>query len=288
MPIATRVPLPVVCEFAHAVLQDVADDVAADVLHIKGAALDPSLRHPQRPFSDADVLVRPEHVAAVLEACARRGWRTETSFGSGSPFEHAATLRHPDWGYLDVHRWWPGLGVSPERAFSLLWEERGRRDLAGVACAVPDVVDQALVQCLHVARSGTPSPADHPDVRAVWEAPHPQLPERLRARVQELDAVVAFAVVEGDLDRYAGRREYRLWRAIAQDEGRVAEWVGRVRAQRTAQGAWRVARRALLVNTEHLRAVRSGPVRRRDVVREFVRRLAGGAGELVRRRRGRR
>ena len=36
------VPLPVRLRFGHAALQHVADGIAVDVLHIKGAAVDPT------------------------------------------------------------------------------------------------------------------------------------------------------------------------------------------------------------------------------------------------------
>ena len=53
------VPLPVRLRFGHAALQHVADDIAVDVLHIKGAAVDPTLRPPDLYGTDVDVIVRP-------------------------------------------------------------------------------------------------------------------------------------------------------------------------------------------------------------------------------------
>ena len=47
---------------AHAALQATADGVGADVLHIKGYASMPGLYRVDRVSTDADVLVRPEHV----------------------------------------------------------------------------------------------------------------------------------------------------------------------------------------------------------------------------------
>ena len=35
-------------------------------------------------------------------------------FATGSVFEHAATLWHVHWGYVDVHRAFPGVGVPAE------------------------------------------------------------------------------------------------------------------------------------------------------------------------------
>ena len=66
------VPLEVRIGFAHASVQWIADRCGADLLHVKGAALDPTLV-PDRGFSDADVLVRPAHVAACWPSCGGTG-----------------------------------------------------------------------------------------------------------------------------------------------------------------------------------------------------------------------
>src|SRR6478609_7474127 len=117
------VPLEVRIGFAHASVQWIADRCGADLLHVKGAALDPTLV-PGRGFSDADVLLRPAHVARVLPELRRHGWELINSFAYGSSFEHSATLRHRDFGLLDLHRLYPGAGPTPDAAFATLWAER--------------------------------------------------------------------------------------------------------------------------------------------------------------------
>ena len=77
-------PTQVRIAFAHAAVQVLADRAGVDVLHIKGAALDESSATAGRSSSDADVLVRPEHVAALVNAVRGAGWVLETSFESGS------------------------------------------------------------------------------------------------------------------------------------------------------------------------------------------------------------
>ncbi|WP_018154912.1 nucleotidyltransferase family protein [Demetria terragena] len=274
------VPLAVVCEMAHGVAQDLADQAGVELLHIKGATLDPELHWQYRAFSDADVLVRPRHVDIFLTTLREHGWQVETSFANGSPFEHATTLIHPVWGYLDVHRWWPGFGLPPQEAFDLMWRQRTTRGLAAVPCAVPDVVDQALIQCLHVARSGWPDPATHPAVLACWTARGGELRELIEDRVERLQAHVAYAVLTDDLAAFRGDPDQPLWVAISERKGRVAEWAARARRERTLRGALKVAGRALRVNVEHLDTVRGRPSTRGEVAREFARRLVGGVREL--------
>lgn len=128
-------PAPVA--LAHAAVQVLAEDCGADVLHIKGPAVDDSLLDSRpaqdaeadgestevvrRSSIDADVLVRPGHVQRLLEAMQSSGrWTSVSRFEDSSPFEHDATLEHPFLGHTDVHRWFPGIGCEPETAFGQL------------------------------------------------------------------------------------------------------------------------------------------------------------------------
>lgn len=67
MPVGLRV------HFAHATVQAVADEAGADVLHIKGPAVAPSLRPGGRERADADVLMRPGQLELLLAGLARHG-----------------------------------------------------------------------------------------------------------------------------------------------------------------------------------------------------------------------
>ena len=129
-PAEVTVPLAVRLLLGRAAVQVIAGDVAADVLHIKGNAVDASLRPREAPGSDIDVMVRPEHVPRLHDALLQHGWVVYSSFVYGSPFGHAQTYRHPDWGYLDLHRMFPGIRLEPERAFDVLWQDRAERDFA--------------------------------------------------------------------------------------------------------------------------------------------------------------
>jgi hypothetical protein len=284
------VPLSARLAFAHAALHVIAAEAHVDILHIKGVALDPSIGTVVGPGSDADVLVRPSHIPLVLDQLERRGWQHYSDFESGSPFGHAATFFHNCWGFGDIHRHFPGIGLAADEAFEQLWSARTTNPIAGVPCAVPSLEAQVLIMVLNAARSGGAS-SRMALVRTAWEGTPPDLREQVTALVASLRAEVAFSAGLGELERYRGRRDYLLWKVASQGGTRLEEWVARVWAAPTPREAFQLAVRAALVNTEHL-AIRIGhhPTRL-EVVREFVARPYRGVtqelGHLSERRRRR-
>lgn len=259
--------------FAHAAVQILAEGVGADVLHLKGAAADVDLRTRAEGGSDADVLVRPAHVEALLDALWAHGWSRYHDFRTGSAFEHATTALHPHFTYADVHRIVPGLDADPEVAFEALWRRRQVREIAGLPCQVPDRTGQALVAVLNDTRGR----------RRRWttaeiDALVPD-PADLAHLVEEVDARVAIGAATGDLERFRGHRTYWLWKAQVEDTTRVQEWAARVRAA----GSWRaglgVAVRAPLVNLDRLTDKLGHRPSRAEVAREFLARPVRGARE---------
>lgn len=270
----SAVPLPVRVELAHAAVQRLAETCGVDLLHIKGPAVDPALRGVESRGSDADVLVRPGDVDRLMAALSAHGWRAETTFASGSAFDHAANLYHPSWGLLDVHRLFPGMDADPAAAFEVLWAGRDHRELAHVPCAVPGRLAQSLVLLLHAARTR-------------WEGPHPDLApnwtdrsDEDRAAIRELAArtgsSVALAAATGDLAAHAGTPEAALWEVFAGDGDRLDEWRARWRAARGPAAKASVAVRSLGVNRYYLRVRLGHEPSRTEVAAEFVRRLGAG------------
>lgn len=279
-------PLGVRVQLGHAAVQSVVDAAGARALHVKGYALHESLRWEGRVGSDVDLLVAPADVAAVLSGLQRAGWRQQTDFETGSAFEHAATWVHDDFGYVDLHRFYPGLGDDHARAFEMVWAERGETQLGGVACPVPSVDAQALMMLLHAGRS-RPTFRTRRDIAHVWESADAAQREAVRRLVGRLGADVGFAAAVGDLDAFRGRPDYELWRVSARGGTRIEEWLARVRAATSLRARLRLLLRAPLVNTEHLAAVLNRPPTRAEVVREFfdrARRVL--AEERAARRRG--
>lgn len=281
------VPLSVRLRFGHAAVQYLADEVGVDVLHIKGAAVDSSLR-PSRSGSDIDVMVRPSHVKRLDRALREHEWRLYSTFAYGSPFGHAQTYFHDAWGYLDIHRFFPGIRVPPACAFERLWEERHTTEIATVGCPVPSVPAQALLLILNAARSRAPS---HPDVVTGWRDASDARRVEIEALVADLDAPVAFAAAVGGLDSYRRERDYRLWKVISQGGTRSEEWWARVRAAPSVSEAARVVMRAPLVNVDHLAHRLGHRPSAFEILTEFFARPARAAieaGQAFRRRSERR
>ena len=257
-------------------MQHLADSIGVDLLHIKGAAVDPSLRPSGYAGTDVDVMVRPDHLARLDDALRANGWILYTTFASGSPFGHAQTYLHDAWGYIDVHRFFPGIRVAPGPAFERLWNDRHRIEIAGIGCNVPDVPAQALVLILNAARAGS---AARYDLAAVWRDAPDERRAGITSLVDDLDAHVAFAAAVGELEQYRGARDYRLWKVVSSGGSRSEEWWARVRAAPTLSQSLLVIARAPLVNVDHLAARLGRRPTRREVVAEFFGRPARAIGE---------
>ena len=256
------VPLAVRTQFAHAVVQSLADAAGVDVLHLKGVATDPDLRTRPAGGIDADVLVRPGQEGVRLDSLWRHGWRRLSSFETGSPFEHAVTAGHPQFVHADIHRWFPGMDRSPGTAFEELWAARRIVQIAGVDCSVPSREGQVLIRVLNTA-SGDEGP--------------------ILDLVHRTGAEVAFAAAIGDLERYRGLPEYRLWKVTVQGGTRTQEWWARVRARPGVLGKARLVARAPLVNVDHLRNTWGREPTKKEILREFVSRPSRGLRQELRR-----
>ena len=273
------VPLSVRLRFGHAAVQHLADEIGVDLLHIKGMAVDPELRPMAHRGSDVDVLVRPEHVARLDRELREHGWRLYSTFEFGSPFGHAQTYLHDAWGYLDIHRFFPGIRLDPSRAFDRLWADRVITSIAGVGCPVPSVVAQALLLVLNAGRSRGP---DRQDVAVAWRDASEERRGQIESLVADLDAPVAFAAAVGGLERYRGQRDYRLWKVVSEGGSRSEEWWARVRAAPSLAAAVRVVALAPLVNVDHLAHRLGRQPTTFEIVTEFFARPARAASEAGR------
>ena len=185
-------------ELTHGVLQRLADRCGADVLHIKGPTVSPELLEHcivndedtviPRGSTDADVLVRPEHLAQFETTLAHHGWHKVVDFHDGSAFGHAANYWHELLGYADIHRQFPGINIAPSPAFQALWTRRQGIDIAHTPIHTPSVTDQRLILLLHAARSGNPN---HPDKVRCWDDASDQERQTVRSLARDLDAQVA-------------------------------------------------------------------------------------------------
>jgi hypothetical protein len=276
---AVAVPLNVRLRLGRAAVQTIADRESIDLLHIKGDAVHPSLRPALAAGTDIDVLVRPAHVESLDIALRRLGWRIYSTFDNGSPFGHAQTYHHDVWGYLDLHRFFPGVGRDASLAFDHLWASRSTLSFGGVSCPVPQIAAQAAILILNSARAGSHKGGD---MDPAWNEASAEDRERVESEIDALDARLGFDTALGDLERHRGDRGYRLWRAVSQGGSRIDEWWGRVRAAPTMAAKVRVISRAVQVNVEHLSLELGRQPTRIEVAREFVARPVRGARELWR------
>ena len=277
---SVSIPLAVRLRLARASVQTIADGIGADLLHIKGDMVDEDLNPSAAAGTDVDVLVRPAHIRRMHSALSAHGWTVYSTFVNGSPFGHAQTYKHETWGYLDLHRLFPGIRLDPAQAFETLWTSRVMRDAAGVRCCVPDAIGQALIQLLNTARN----PSDRRrGAAAEWTDATDDRRLAVRELARVLDAQVALAAATGELDAFRDRREHDLWKLISEGGGkRTVEWRARVRAEPTVGGAVLVALRAPRVNVEHLAYQLGRAPTRREIVRAYVARAALALREVRR------
>ena len=207
------IPVTLRVHLAHATLQAIAEECGADMLHIKGPAVDPSLRPEGRSSVDADVLVRPSHFERFLDGLRRFGWHEVTRMTSGGVVEHSTNWYHGELGQVDVHVRFPGIQIEAERAFDRLWEGRCTQDIGHSPCSVPSLVAQRLILLLHAARGERDA-----DVEVAWTNLAEVDRDRVSALAGELRADVALAAATGRLEDFRDRPEYGLWRLFASGE----------------------------------------------------------------------
>lgn len=264
-------------QLGHAVLAVIAEDAGVDILHLKGPALDPVLAPVPRYSTDADVLVRPSQLETFLAVLPRHHWHLVAGFAEGSPFEHAATFRHPEWGYVDVHRRFPGL-PGDEATFERLWADRTSRVIAGRTCPTPSVVAQRLVLMLHAARKDSPHAAE--DMRRAWGEADGATRDAIRHLVSDLGAEIGFAAATGRLDDFRGTPEWRLWTAFTGHGSRLGEWRARFLLARGWRARLRVLALMVQVNRPRLEMALGHPPTRADIARAYGERASRAVREL--------
>ena len=280
----------------HGVLQRIADMAGADVLHIKGPAVAPELldrRTVQDPdgdrtetvarnSSDADLLIRPEHVHRFLDEASRHGWLLKTSFSTSSAFGHAMNIFHPSLGNADVHRHFPG--IAPE-SFEELWRDRSTPLLGHVPCPTPSVPAQRLVLLLHAARSGP----HHPDTDRAWGRATDDERAEVLALARHLGAEIGVAAAVGGLEAFSSHPDYLLWKHFRDgNPSRLDEWRARWHSATTLGRKASVVQGLLFFDRSLLEAELGHAPSRRDVAQRTLLRWRRLLGELTAGRRARR
>ncbi len=264
-------------KMAHAAVQAIGDLHHVDLLHIKGPAIHDQLRVPHRQSSDADVLVRPSQTTAFTDALLAHGWRQVTSFDTGSAFEHAANYHHTEWGYVDVHRRYPGITLDANAAFEALWVEADMTHIAQWPCPVLSVVDQALILALHAAR-GEGSMKSHADLDIAFTAQSPDFQAAVRSRAAQLGAELALAAALDELDDFRDDPAHDLWLVYSRGGTRAQEWRARWKATPDLSGRARVLAMLVGVNREYVAMELGHDPSRAEMRSAFWQRIRNGLG----------
>lgn len=275
IPLAARVAL------AHAYAQALAEDHGVDLLHIKGPAVAPALRGQRGSGTDVDVLVRPAHVQAWMTALVGDGWWVDTDFTTSSVFDHAATLRHHEWGLMDVHRSYPGLDRDAAATFDRLWAGAQPRMIANYPCPVPEEIAERLILISHAARSAHREV--HPDIAASWGEADEETRTAVETLAADLGALVPLRIATGRAAEVAHLPEAAVWLVFTNPEDRLGEWRARWRSAATPRAKAAILVRGIAVNRHYLEAELGRPATRLDLARAWWRRV-GALGTEVRRR----
>lgn len=280
-----ELPLHVRVKMTHAMIAVLARENDVDILHIKGHAAPDDFYREGRSSSDADVLVRPAQADAFVKLLNAHGWKTVTSFQTGSIFRHAAALWHQTWGYVDVHRSFPGFTLPDETAFAELWNGHNTKIIANQQCNVPARLDHALIILVHASRD--PS-RGRTDADYVIDALGQETSDvELRAVKFGAETPYAIAVAEHQgLAAVQGNPDFRLWSALANGDDRLELLRGRLEA---ADGTWsktKVIFGSLVVNRDHLEMKLERSVRLPDYLAEVRSRVIETVRSLARRKPG--
>jgi len=284
VPVAARVHL------AHAVLQAVADASGAEILHIKGPAIEPGLAGDRRTSVDADALIRPAHLERFLAGLAAHGWEQVTPFLDHGLVQHSTVWFHPQLGQADLHYRFPGIGLAPEPAFDRLWQDHATTEIAHQPCTVPSLPAQRLILLLHAARDPH---ARAGDVQRVWREATPGDQDAVRALAVGLRAEVALAAATGTLEDFRNHPEYDLWRLYSEGHSASGGFTKLVALSKAAPEGYRhvrlrVARhavRALVLAPERLAASLPRRPTAREVAHAYARLLRRGRDIVTLRRR---
>lgn len=267
------IPLEARIRLGHAMVQGVADQVGVDLVHIKGYAVDQGLYREGRASTDVDIWVRPSQVYRLIQALAAHDWKPLTSFRSGSIFEHAAVSLHPMWGYVDIHRVMPGVGLTPEEAFERVWAEHKTVEIAEYLCPVPSADHQKAVIILHEARSGV---GHQPDVDHIRVQLTEEQRLHLRGIASSWKADAAWAAATDRLELFTDHPEYPLWKAVRTNASSIALLKARLQTEQHWLKRAELIAYAATPNLDHLRLTLHREPTVQDIVQDLTQRWTKG------------
>ncbi|WP_169746796.1 nucleotidyltransferase family protein [Demequina gelatinilytica] len=175
-------------ELAHALVDSVGRARGIRVLFLKGPGSAHHGLRPARVSADADAMVAPQDLAAMLDGLAAAGWHEREHSDLAHLFAtHSVTLIHDSWPCdIDVHVRFPGFLREPADVFEALWERRVPLTLAGVEVCIPDRIGAILIAALHSLRTPAQTTRHAIEVRMLLDTVLPSLSETERADLASL------------------------------------------------------------------------------------------------------
>jgi hypothetical protein len=189
-------------DVAAAEALDAFDAAGVPSLLLKGAALSRFLyaAEQQRGYSDVDLLVAPDHLAAARRALSALGYTNTTALRGVEDIAgalHAETWvrRNQAIGPLmiDLHARLPGVNAPPELAWQILASRQVTVELGGRHASVLPREGLALHVATHAAQHGPDDPRPLADLRSALERWPRTAWEDAAQLAGDLQAVAAFA-----------------------------------------------------------------------------------------------
>lgn len=262
-------PLDARIRLAHGLITHIFATYGVRSMHFKGyaaAGIFPATRH----STDVDVIIDPKHQDLAIRSLTENSWTLVTDYHQGSIFRHAASLWHKHLGYVDVHRWVPGLHSAPQQTFDALWRYHTNTHIAHYPCPTPSRLDHILLILLHCARD--PHRGIH-DAHHVWESLDTESKKQLRHRVMTFEAETPWKLATGE-DLGADPHQLRIWAAIRNDANRTELLHARIQAERNPLKKTRLLLGAFVPNRSHLHIASGHHPTLDDYITEYQARIS--------------
>lgn len=140
-------------ELVNSMVGSIARDNRIDLLIIKGPVLTWQGIRGKKHSGDVDVWVEPTQIDRLSMLLVKWRWVPENDIWGDTDLNHSSTLNQTEWGcQIDLHREFPGIGVSREEAFRTLIDHSEELDFAGVTLRCPAREFHVIISALHALR----------------------------------------------------------------------------------------------------------------------------------------
>lgn len=242
------VPADIRLLLGAAATQHVADSIGVRILHIKGFAAREF--DGARSYADVDIMVDPAQEDRLLAAMSEATWTVGAARVQRGHTSHATdVLSHAFGVKVDVHEHFPGITLSPQTAFDILWRNARTQELAGRTVRVPGRVDNALILALHGVRCQVGSRGATEGL-TVWTNLSDTDRQRFIALAKDLRAESVLGVRIERFAHYTTARDRALYSVVGQDRSRLELWTARIRHQETLLGRVRLTLGMLVPRTD--------------------------------------